>query len=179
MGHRGPRRPLREHLGSPKGHFGDCRFSSRKTYIGPQGPLKVTSFFSMCRFGGAKNAQVALSGAPGRAYQSLWGPLWPLLGPRRSEKLIFRHAWWNLEGNRCAQNPRSAPGPPRRTPKGRFWSDFGRLGVDFGATLGVHGPILDRFCTDWVLHVGRCCVAFRICTNIQTYMHTNVQTDTQ
>ena len=99
----------------------------------------------MCRFGGAKNAQVALSGAPGRAYQSLWGPLWPLLGPWRSEKSIFRHPWWNLEGNRCAQNPRSAPGPPRRTPKGRFWSDVGRLGVDLGATLGVHVAILDRF----------------------------------
>jgi len=48
MGHRGPRRPLREHLGSPKGHFGDCRFSSRKTYIGPQGPPKVTSCLFLC-----------------------------------------------------------------------------------------------------------------------------------
>ena len=37
---------------------------------------------------------------------------------------------------------RERPRAPRRTPKERFWSDVGRLGVDFGATLGVHGSIL-------------------------------------
>ena len=122
---------------------------------------------------------MAFSGAPGRAYKSLRGPFWPLLGPWRSEKLIFRDPRWNLEGNRFAQNSRSAPGTPQRTPKERFWTDFGRLGVDFGATLGVHGPIWDRFCTDWVLHVGRCCVAFSDLykhANLHAHKHANRHT---
>ena len=122
---------------------------------------------------------MAFSGAPGRAYKSLWGPFGLLLGPSRSKKSLFRDLWSNAEGNRAAQNPRSAPGTPRRTPKERFWSDFGRLGVDFGATLGVHGSILGS-----ILHrLGAPCGSISrrfseyIHADLHAHKHTHKQTN--
>ena len=57
MGDRGCRRPLREHPWSPKGPFGDMRSYVGKTYIGPQGPQKVTScFFSSAFLEGQKRS---------------------------------------------------------------------------------------------------------------------------
>ena len=85
-GDRGCRRPLREHPWSPKGLFSDSHSYLGKTHIGPQGPPEVTSFFFRAPFWGGKNAQVAISSDPSRAYKFSFGPFWRHLGPNGSKK---------------------------------------------------------------------------------------------
>ena len=159
---RAPKAPPRAPW-EPKGPFWRCSFFLKENvHRAPRAPKSDLIFVFVRRFGGPKNAQVAFSGAPGRAYKSLWGPFGLLLGPSRSEKSIFRDLRWNVERDRFAQSPRSAPGTPEGPPR----TDFGAILVVSGSISeplwGSTGRFWDRFCTDWVPHVGRCRVGFRI-----------------
>ena len=175
MGHRGPRGPLREYLRSPKGHFGDCRFSLRKTHIGPQGPPKVTSSFHLSFWGGKKTPKGRFRGRrvePKNRFGGPFGPFWALEGPKSRFSEI-------PGGTLKATVSHKIRGAPQGPPKERFWSDFGRLGVDFGATLGVHGSILGS-----ILHrLGAPCGSISrrfseyIHADVRAHKHTHKQTN--
>ena len=127
----------------PGGYFGDDRFSSRKTYIWPQGPPKSAHFFfSLVVLGGQKSPKWRSGGrrvGPIDFFGGPFGAFWALRGPKSR---FFEISGGTLN----ATVSHIVPGGPRGAPEGLQGSYFRAILVVSGWISEPFWGSTSRFC---------------------------------